>query len=1343
MSKLSIDSPVSAPTASLNPEKANQFLNSLDSSMRRMGLIELKQSFLQVKPLPIWKQWWMDEIQKIPNPEYTLTALKIFLEIINTLETSEEIGSIGKPSKLNNPFDNKHRKSLVQFFDSGFFNEENFIRLIILFSNSPSLTRLFLKDPLGYQDDMWAPVQSVAEFKCELEDWLEHHTRLLNQKTTKTDIDKKDTLESSNWVREQILNYIRILKIKCYLRIALADYLNLDSFETTVEKISFFAEIAVRYALFHSKLEELPIAVVAMGKLGGNELNYNSDIDVMFVAANDLITHRNYKSTHDTISKIQEFIGLLSEFTSNGSVYEVDLRIRPEGDQGPLYLTLEQYYMYYQNRAESWEFQALIKARSVGGNTDVGRQFEEFRAKWVFNPDFSSKKMLLSISRIKQNIEKFHKPDEYRNVKLAPGGIRDLEFIVQYLQIHHGKITRVLSYTNTLQTLDKFLTYKIISPRQHKFFKSHYCFLRRIEHYLQLVELLPIHSLPTDEKPLQVISRMMGFASAQEFLKKTKEVMNFNQDLFLRIFKVTTSFYEKIDEIKVQLLRENSTLTNEHLIYFSEHITHLESDYFLNFSAKKIINHIKLLQKHVNQDSIVELEFSSSHNLADKNNNVSVQLEIVSNDYRGIFSIICGLLSLHGISILNGASFLYQKSSASGNVDKYSSNADMLKFDTIQEHEFNHIRPEELDQESSGLSKKLSSLSTKRIIFSMEGIFVNSEAEQQFSLTDFQNALSEAIVELKAKLSEKTMERILFRSITAFKKFGLEPNREELKIIQLDIDNTSHPLYTIIDIKSEDSFLFLFFFTYALSFKGYYIVKVEFSTPRQQVRNRIFLTDQQRGKIHHENKLIELKSSILLIKYFSAFMKDAPNPSLAYKTFNKLVNAMAVKEYSQDDQTDFYVLFKDLVKVLGTGEVIMEDFLRLQHNDIRTFLRDKKTISEPLTIPWLEKRLQNYFAEHPRQLSSKNLNAFKDQILFHLDLRLLTGAISTFGGFCEEMSNLTDVVMGKAIQIVMEQTLEKFALKQEPGRHALVALGKWGSREMGYSSDVELVFVYDSRAITSGYSKISHSDEPIQNLVKDFYTHMGILLPGIIESKKNGVFEVDLRLRPEGDSSAIATSLSKFKSYYAPGGRYHNYEKMVLTRLRVVNGDPKLAQEIEDIKNYFVYEMDSFDIIDFQILREKQIAHLTHTKNPSRHKVPEILHRVNVKFSPGGLVDIEYLVQILTIQFGKQYPVVRVNHILGAVEKLQKTKLIDKSTAEKMVSCYKFLRNLINCLRIMRGNAKDMELPERSSLEAEYLKRTMLNFKAIAENIDLYDKIRLVMEQVIHLQKIYLYQYSE
>jgi glutamate-ammonia-ligase adenylyltransferase len=222
---------------------------------------------------------------------------------------------------------------------------------------------------------------------------------------------------------------------------------------------------------------------------------------------------------------------------------------------------------------------------------------------------------------------------------------------------------------------------------------------------------------------------------------------------------------------------------------------------------------------------------------------------------------------------------------------------------------------------------------------------------------------------------------------------------------------------------------------------------------------------------------------------------------------------------------------------------------------------------------------------------------------------------------------------------------------------AICALGKCGGRELGFASDIELMFIYAGNGKTRGPHVITTAE---------FYEKLVQTFVGAIRAKREGVFEIDLQLRPYGKAGSMAVSLDAFRRYFCADGPAWAYERQALVKLRPIAGDAALGRKIIELRDAFVYSGEHFDVTAMRAMRERQIRHLVTGGT------------FNAKFSPGGLVDVEYLVQGLQITHGH-----------------------DQRKA------HTFLRWLIDSLRVVRGNTKDMTMPPADSQEFEFLARRL------------------------------------
>ncbi|MPZ87673.1 MAG: bifunctional [glutamine synthetase] adenylyltransferase/[glutamine synthetase]-adenylyl-L-tyrosine phosphorylase [Nitriliruptorales bacterium] len=305
-------------------------------------------------------------------------------------------------------------------------------------------------------------------------------------------------------------------------RIATRDLLALADTPAIAAELSDLADGVLAAALQHVQDRlglDVPLSVVAMGKLGGRELNYVSDVDVLFVCDGD----------HAAANRVAEaFLRLCGEVTPEGSAYEVDPNLRPEGRDGPLVRSLDGCRAYYERWASTWEFQALLKARPIAGDRGLGEAFRELVEPFVW-PDRREPSTIEDIQRLKGVVEgspKVRKAGE-REVKLAPGGLRDIEFAVQLLQLVHGRHDPTLRQRGTLPALAALAAAGYIGEDDAELFANAYGFLRTVEHRLQLRALRRTHALPADEPSRQRLARTLGYADGPD----ARAVERFDADL--------------------------------------------------------------------------------------------------------------------------------------------------------------------------------------------------------------------------------------------------------------------------------------------------------------------------------------------------------------------------------------------------------------------------------------------------------------------------------------------------------------------------------------------------------------------------------------------------------------------------------------------------------------------------------------------------------------------------------------------------------------------------------------------------------------------------------------------
>lgn len=332
---------------------------------------------------------------------------------------------------------------------------------------------------------------------------------------------------------------LRRIKRRETLRICYGDIIRNQRLPVVTGQISYLAdaliEAAVQFA--RHRLEQkrgVPtrpdgkptrFVVLAMGKLGGNELNYSSDIDLVFLYDADGKTEAPRGAVGVRGTSNQEFfdrlardvVKLLSESTPLGAAYRVDLRLRPEGERGPLVRTAESAMQYYDVLGRTWERQAYVKARPCAGDLDLGREFLSYLESWIYRR-YLGLADITGIKALKRRIEQrvIREGHETRNVKTGRGGIRDVEFVIQFLQLLNGGDLPKLRTANTLEAIARLEACGCLTHQESTLLEENYVFFRRIEHRLQIMFDLQTHLVPSEPIELRRLAIRLGYADSAE-----------------------------------------------------------------------------------------------------------------------------------------------------------------------------------------------------------------------------------------------------------------------------------------------------------------------------------------------------------------------------------------------------------------------------------------------------------------------------------------------------------------------------------------------------------------------------------------------------------------------------------------------------------------------------------------------------------------------------------------------------------------------------------------------------------------------------------------------------------
>ena len=391
--------------------------------------------------------------------------------------------------------------------------------LVAIFGHSKFLADAFLADPgLSVQ---FARDRNFTKLKSK-EDLMQDFARLA-------------TTSPDHWLSARLA----LFKRRSYLRIELKDVLRLSTLGETTQELSALADVILANTLLYcdqelekrygqpqyrdaaGRIVRSGFSIISLGKLGGNELNYSSDIDLLFLYSHDGETAGG-SEPDSVIANKEYFVRLahavtrtITQATHHGLVFRVDVRLRPEGDQGDLAISLKSALEYYEHRARDWELQMLIKARHSAGDVRLAREFLHGVEPYIYGvpTDFVAiESVLWAREKISRKLRESR--GDSIDVKRHAGGIRDIEFLTQCLQRLHGGYDPWVRSGGTLFALRKLNDKGWLSDRDYAALTTSYDFLRRTEHQIQLDMGHQSHRLPADRAALDSLARRVGIQTA-------------------------------------------------------------------------------------------------------------------------------------------------------------------------------------------------------------------------------------------------------------------------------------------------------------------------------------------------------------------------------------------------------------------------------------------------------------------------------------------------------------------------------------------------------------------------------------------------------------------------------------------------------------------------------------------------------------------------------------------------------------------------------------------------------------------------------------------------------------
>ncbi|MBO1333258.1 bifunctional [glutamine synthetase] adenylyltransferase/[glutamine synthetase]-adenylyl-L-tyrosine phosphorylase [Streptomyces sp. VRA16 Mangrove soil] len=341
---------------------------------------------------------------------------------------------------------------------------------------------------------------------------------------------------------------LRVAYRRCLLSIAARDVCGTTDIAETAAELADLATATLRAALAMARTAApadaalCRLAVIAMGKCGGHELNYVSDVDVIFVgeAVEGAAGADEGKAIQAATRLASHMMRICSETTVEGTIWPVDANLRPEGRNGPLVRTLSSHLAYYQRWAKTWEFQALLKARPVAGDPELGAAYVEAVSPLVWQAA-ERENFVPDVQKMRRRVvENIPAGEVERELKLGPGGLRDVEFAVQLLQLVHGRSDASLRSGTTLDALAALADGGYVGRVDAVQLDDAYRFLRTLEHRIQLYRLRRTHLVPESEADLRRIGRSMGMRTepltdlSRAWKRHTSVVRRLHEKLFYR-----------------------------------------------------------------------------------------------------------------------------------------------------------------------------------------------------------------------------------------------------------------------------------------------------------------------------------------------------------------------------------------------------------------------------------------------------------------------------------------------------------------------------------------------------------------------------------------------------------------------------------------------------------------------------------------------------------------------------------------------------------------------------------------------------------------------------------------
>lgn len=1067
------------------------------------------------------------------------------------------------------------------------------------------------------------------------------------------------TITSATPSLAEKLDALRAFQRREILRIGMCDAFGLFDLKFVTLQISLLADALVQVCLKlicdEANLADPPFSVIALGKLGGEELNYSSDIDLVLVA----------DSSSPAAERVaRQMIDLLSQNAATGFLYRVDMRLRPWGDAGPLVTTPDAYHQYLQSDAELWEKQALLKARLIAGISEPGRRFLNRLPELLFSE--SEADVLNSIRRIKGFIEeRLRKAGRLdTEVKLGSGSIRDVEFMVQALQLLHGGTEPRLYSPNTLDALVRLAEHGILNAFEYRQLREGYIFLRTIEHALQLTHNQQIHQLPDDHHQLNLLAQRLDYSNRLDLMERFDE----HRKAVRRTFQQYFGRKEATD---------NGVQSPSAMPEVSPNVQPTPSGQIGHKKRFSVRRHDELLNEIL--DRPTEEQQSQVDDMLDElceNSCCVVRIQPSQKHPQNLIVTIAGLETPEALSMICGCMVKQQLDIREAAI---SSAQDGSSFDfRIADGHFVGFFAVEPVARQVVQSNHRQSASTS-LKDRLRDLTVNLKSDLCRMLRDLREGRGQ---QMREQLVEIICERV----------DSMSSNPLADAELAIHFRDTPADTATILEIHANDSPGFFLELSGALALFGYRIQSAQLGSEAGRILDVLKITDSNGLPIETKDHRDELVAAVTIVKQFTHWLPNNSDPLNALFRFRDLLKTLMAGPARKSDvaRLNQPTILRDVSRVLGLSRFLWEDFLMVRSQDFLDFMDDQQQLQTAISDSEISTQLNETLANVSESQATSALNRFKDRQLFRIDLRHVLGHCPEFGQFSREITELAETIVSKAAELAWQKLVQQHGqpvdIADGECRYCLVALGKFGGIEMGFASDLELFLVYDSDGQTNGRTPVSNAS---------FFERLVTILTETISARHKGIFEIDLRMRPHGQAGSAAVSLQTFQEYFGQGGDCWPYERQSLVKLRPIAGSNDFRSELSQLRDSIVYDDRPFDFNAMRAFREQQVRQLVRAGT------------TNAKLSDGGLVDCEYAVQALQITFGKQHVELRSPNTLAALNAALAAKFLSPEQHQAACGAYRFLREVIDCLRMVRGNAMDLTVPIQDSPDFTQLARRM------------------------------------